>query len=85
MDTATQIYGKCLCHKHKDLEPESLEQPNIARLSQHLIISTSEARKILGTDVKGLSDEELEEFIFASTSISQQVLQLSVRNNVNGS
>ena len=85
MDTEIQTYGKCLCHKHADVEPEILEQPNIARLSQHLIISTSEARKILGTDVQNLSDEELEEFIFAATSISQQVLQLSVRNNVNGS
>jgi hypothetical protein len=84
MDTEIQKYGKCLCHKHTDIKPEMLE-PKIARLSQHLSISTSEARKILGTDVQGLSDEELEEFIFAATSISQQVLQLSVRNNTNGS
>lgn len=84
MDSVIQKYGKCLCHKHDDIEPEMSKQPNIAQLSQHLIISTNEARKILGTEAQDMSDEELEEFIFAATSISQQVLQLAIQNNPNG-
>jgi hypothetical protein len=84
MNSAVQTYGKCLCHKHDDIELEILEQPNITQLSQHLIISTGEARKILGTEALDVSDEELEEFIFATTSISQRVLQLAVQNNPNG-
>lgn len=84
MSKAIQTYGRCLCHKHDDIQPEMSEQTNIAQLSQHLIISTGEVRKILGTEAQDMSDEELEEFIFAATSISQQVLQLAVQNNPNG-
>lgn len=84
MDFATKTVGKCLCHRHSEDETNLLEQTEFAQLSNHLIISTNEARKILSTDVQNLSDEELEEFIFAATSISQQVLQLTVQNNSNG-
>lgn len=45
-----------------------------AQLSQGLIISVSEARKILGAESKGLTDSDLEELVFELSLLSQQVL-----------
>lgn len=46
-----------------------------AQLSQGLIISAGEARKILGAEAKGLTDSDLEELIFELTLLSQQALR----------
>ncbi len=46
-----------------------------AQLSQGLIISVGEARKILGAEAQGLTDTDLEELIFELSLLSQQVLR----------
>ncbi len=50
---------------------------NIVNLSSSLIISVGEARKILGVDAKGRSDDEITEDIMALTDLAQKLLNIS--------
>lgn len=54
------------------------QQPTITQLAGGMIISVGEARKILGTDAKDLSDDELIAEIYAMSEIAQALLKLPV-------
>ena len=75
----------CLCPKHQKhflANAEAPVQPATVQLDEQLVISVGEARKILGADAKGISDDELAEFIIAATFISQDTLkQQFLKNN----
>lgn len=49
-------------------------QPTIAQLAGGLIISVGEARKILGADAKGRSDDELIAEIYELSEVAQAIL-----------
>ena len=62
-------------------KPKQAKGLTAAQLSQGLIISVGEARKILGAEAKGLTDTDLEELIFELSLFSQQVLHYTFEKN----
>ena len=51
-------------------------------LSSSLIISASEARKLLGVDAKGRSDDEISRDILELTEIAQILIKTSNTSNL---
>jgi hypothetical protein len=50
----------------------------ISNLSSSLIISVGEARKILGVDAKGRSDDEVAKEVLELTDLAQKLLNTSI-------
>jgi hypothetical protein len=54
--------------------PKAPKQPTAAQLTGGLIISVGEARKVIGEDAKGLTDDELIMKIYELTELAQKLL-----------
>jgi hypothetical protein len=64
--------------KHTPTKPK---QPTAAQLADSLIISVGEARKILGTEANGLSDEELVVTIYELSELAQAMLKATLSSS----
>jgi hypothetical protein len=76
--SSVNVVGHCLCHKHDNKSDDPSAQSHVAKYSQNLIISVGEARKILGADVNGLSDEDIEENISGIAEMCGDILKLTL-------
>lgn len=54
---------------------KNLQQPTAAQIAEGLIISVGEARKILGAEARGLSDEQVAAQILIMADLATELLQ----------
>lgn len=53
-------------------------RPTTAQIVAGLIISVGEARKLLGVDAKGLTDDDIAQFVISLTDIAPELLNTSI-------
>jgi hypothetical protein len=58
-------------------QAQQLQEPSVAQLSDCLIISIKEARKLLGVGGDELSDDELAATILELTQLAQELLKVT--------
>lgn len=63
--------------KGKAENPESKLKPTAAQLVSGLIISVGEARKLLGSDAKELTDDDIALLTISMAGIAPSLLELS--------
>lgn len=56
----------------------SRKKPTAAQLAATLIISVGEARKTLGADAKGMSDDDIALYVYALQEIAPKLLYTSI-------
>lgn len=54
---------------------KNLQQPTAAQIAEGLIISVGEARKVLGAEARGLSDEQVAAQILIMADLATELLQ----------
>lgn len=55
-----------------------VEKPTPAQIVAGLIISVGEARKLLGTDARGLSDDEIALLVVSLADVAPELLHISI-------